>query len=162
MNKFRLSEANSSGKLLVTVFLLVVAIGYIMALLNTYDKTHLTYSGIAEHYRGNEEELIYPMEFGDLVSTSHTHLITMSLMFMILGTILMITSASDSAKKWIIGIAFFAIFLDIGSIWLTRYVAPQFAALVMVAGLLMAISFLFLFIIPFRELCSGCEGEKND
>lgn len=162
MNRFRLSEAESSVKLLVTVFLVVVAIGYLMALLNTYDKTNFTLTGIAEHYRGNEEELIYPMAFGDLVSTSHTHLIGMSLMFMALGAILMFTSVSEPVKKWIIGIAFFTIFLDIASIWLTRYIASQFAMLVMIAGVLMAISFLLLFVIPLRDLCSGCEGERND
>jgi hypothetical protein len=139
-----------------------MAIGYILALMNIYDKTQFTFNGIAEHYRGNEEELIYPMEFGDLISTSHTHLLGMTLMFMMLGTILMFTSVAESVKKWIICLAFTAIFLDIVSIWLIRYVAPQFTLLVMFAGGLMGISFLLLFVIPLRDtFAAGREG-KNE
>jgi hypothetical protein len=154
MDKFRLSEAGSSIKLLVTTFLVMMTIAYLAALLNIYNKTGLTYNGIAEHYRGNEEELIYPMEFGDLISTSHTHLIGMTMMFMMLCTILMFTAVKETTKRRIVWFVFAAIFLDIAAIWLTRYVAPQFALLVILAGTLMGLCFLLLIVFPLRDMWS--------
>lgn len=152
LNEYRLSRARTSMKLLVTMFLICMALAYLMALFNTYDKTHFTYSGIVANYRGNEEELIYPKELPEMIEISHPHLLGMPMMFLLLCVILMFTSANESLKKGIVFLSFAAIILDVGSFWLTRYVAPQFAILMFLAGLLMGVCFLLLFIIPFWEM----------
>jgi len=102
------------------------------------------------------------MEFSDLISTSHTHLLVMTMMFMMLCTILMFTSAKETTKRGIVWLVFAAIFLDIAAIWLTRYAAPQFALLIMLGGTLMGICFLLLFFIPLRDMWLVKGEGKND
>ena len=152
MQEFKLSAAKASTKILVTAFLIVMGLGYLMALVNVWSKTGFTYQGVVEHLCGSEEEMIYPKEFSELVESSHVHLFAHPPMFLLLGAILLFTSLSERLKKLLVPIPFIAIVLDIGSFWLTRYVAPGFAALTLFAGMLMGLSFLALFVIPLYEM----------
>jgi hypothetical protein len=152
MNQFQLSGANTNIKLLFTFFLLCMALAYLVALVNVYDKTQFTYKGSVEHYVGNEEELIFPKEFSQMVEMSHPHLLGMSMMFLLLCTIFSFSSASDLLKKIIVISSFGTIFVDLGSTWLIRYVAPQFAIIMIVAGIAMALCFLLIFLISLKDM----------
>ena len=152
MDQHKLSGANTNLKLLITFFLLCMALAYVVALINVYDKTQFTYSGTAEHYVGNEEELIFPKEFSELVEISHPHLLGMSMMFMLLCSIFLFSSASDLLKKIIVISSFGSIIVDLGSTWLIRYVVPQFAILMIIAGIVMGLCFLFMFLIPLKDM----------
>ena len=87
-----------------------------------------------------------------MVEITHPHLLGMSMMFLLLCTIFSFSSASEFLKKSIVFLAFGSIILDLGSMWLIRYVSSQFAILMVIAGILMAISFLFLFLIPLKDI----------
>ena len=152
MEGFSLSEAKISAKLMVTGFLIVIALGYLMAVVNVWDKTHFTYQGIVVHSRGNEEEMIYPKLFSELVQTSHVHLLGHGPMFLLMTVILLFTSLGEKLKSILVLAPFIALILDMASLWLTRYVAAGFAGLTLVAGGLMGLSFLALFMIPLYEM----------
>ncbi|MCK5527369.1 MAG: hypothetical protein KAJ05_09480 [Candidatus Latescibacteria bacterium] len=152
MQDFKLSTAKTSTKLLVTVFLLTMGLGYLMAMVNVGVQAGFTYQSVSEHMIGNEEEMIYPKEFASLVGTSHTHLFGHPPMFLLLGAIFLLTSVSEKFKKILLPIPFIAVVLDMGSLWLTRYVAPGFAYLTIFSGMVMGLSFFVLFVIPLYEM----------
>ncbi len=152
MNQINLYGMSKDKKLLVTLFLLCMALSYLVALVNVYEKTHFTLSGTAEHYVGNEEEMIFEKGFSEMIEITHPHLLGMSMMFLLLCTIFSFSSASELLKKFIVFLAFGSIILDLGSAWLIRYVSSQFAILMVIAGILMAFSFLFLFLIPLKDI----------
>ena len=152
MNQFSLSGMSKDKKLLVTFFILCMALAYVVALINVYDKTQFTYKGTVEHYVGNEEELIFPKEFSQMVEMSHPHLLGMSMMYMLLCSIFVFSSVSELLKKIIITLSFGSIVIDLGSTWLIRYGAPQFAILMIVAGIVMALCFLIMFLIQLKDM----------
>lgn len=152
MNQHKLSGVNKNMRLLITLFLLCMALAYVVALINVYDKTQFTYSGTAEHYVGNEEELMFPKEFSQMVEMTHPHLLGMSMMFMLICSIFIFSSASDLLKKTIVISSFGSIVFDLGASWLIRYAAPQFAIMMIVAGMVMGLCFLFMFLIPMKDM----------
>ena len=152
MNQFSLSGMSKDKKILVTLFILVMALSYLIALVNVYDKTQFTLSGTAANYAGNEEEMVFEKGFSEMIEITHPHLLGMAMMFVLLCTIFSLSSASDLLKKIVIFLSFGAIIMDLGSAWLIRYVSTQFAILMVLAGMMMGICFLFLFIVPLMDM----------
>lgn len=148
MMNFKISTAPRIIKLILIFFLFVLALGYIMGLLNVYDKTHLSYDGTVKHIRGSEEEMIYEKGFGDMVSVSHTHLGAWAMMFFFVIGIFLFSSFSEKLKSILGVLSFVFIVLDQIAMWLTRYVAEPFAWVFMLSGAVMA--FLFYLLIAFN------------
>ena len=152
MNDYRLSKAPKYLKLTLTCFLLVLGLGYLMGLLNIYDKTHLSYAGAIKHILGSEEEMIYGKEFGDLVSVSHTHILGWAMMFLSVLIIFAFSNYSGKLKGSLAVLSFVFIVLDQGAMWLTRYVAAPFAWLFMLAGFVLAALFCLLVLFNLYDL----------
>ncbi|MBI4712832.1 MAG: hypothetical protein HY762_05995 [Planctomycetes bacterium] len=154
MEQIKLGKLPVAAKLFVTMFLLIVGLGYLMAVLNIQTTIGLSYEGIVNHYKGSEKDpAAYPgMDMPTLTSTTHTHLVAMSLMFFCLGMIFLFSSASGWLKKLIYLFSFGAIPADLGSAWLTKYVAPDGAYLMLVAGGIVGICVLLEILIPLYEM----------
>jgi hypothetical protein len=75
-----------------------------------------------------------------LVSLSHTHLLSTSVVVFVLVFIFSFSSYPVWLKLALPALAFLAIFLDIGSWWLTKF-SPGFAILVIAGGALLGTSF---------------------
>ena len=69
-----------------------------------------------------------------LIQTSHTHLFGQTLIAGLLGLIFLFSSLGEWQKATILALPFVGTLLDIGSMWLTRFVWPGFAGLVMAGG----------------------------
>ncbi len=112
--------------------------------------TELTPRGIAEHYRGSDATFGEPMPFGQLAETTHFHLFTMPVVFMIMVHVLYLTMARIKAvSTWV---AFIGVTLDLVSPWLIAYVSPVFVLTMLTGDLLMVVSFLIMFVIPMYEM----------
>jgi hypothetical protein len=79
-----------------------------------------------------------------LVQTSHTHLFGMTLIAGLLGLIFLFSSVSEGKKTLILALPFVGTVLDIGGMWLTRFVWPPFSALVIVGGSLFALGYVLI------------------
>jgi hypothetical protein len=62
-----------------------------------------------------------------LIQTSHTHLFGQTLIAGLLGLILLFSSLGEWKKALIVALPFVGTLLDIGSMWLTRFVWPGFS-----------------------------------
>jgi hypothetical protein len=69
-----------------------------------------------------------------LIQTSHTHLFGQTLIAGLLGLIFLFSSLGEWKKALIVALPFVGTLLDIGSMWLTRFVWPGFSVLVVAGG----------------------------
>jgi hypothetical protein len=79
-----------------------------------------------------------------LIQTSHTHLFGMTLIAGLLGLIFLFSSLGEGPKTLILALPFVGTFLDIGGMWLTRFVWPPLSALVIAGGSLFALGYVVI------------------
>jgi hypothetical protein len=79
-----------------------------------------------------------------LIQTSHTHLFGMTLIAGLLGAIFLFSSLGEGKKTLILSLPFLGTILDIGGMWLTRFVWPPLSALVIAGGSLFALGYVLI------------------
>jgi hypothetical protein len=87
-----------------------------------------------------------------LIQTSHTHLFGQTLIAGLLGLIFLFASVPERLKAAIVAMPFAATLLDIGSMWLTRFVSPSFGALVIAGGTLFALGYVLIAALSLYDL----------
>jgi hypothetical protein len=93
-----------------------------------------------------------------LIQTSHTHLFGQTLIAGLLGLIFLGTSLRESAKAGIVALPFVGTFVDIGGMWLTRFLSPSLGILVLVGGTLFAVGYVLIASLSLRDLWFGKEA----
>lgn len=79
-----------------------------------------------------------------LIQTSHTHLFGQTLLAGFLGGILLLSSLREWQKALISSLPFLGTLLDIGGMWLTRFVWEPFGVLVLLGGSLFALGYVLI------------------
>jgi hypothetical protein len=87
-----------------------------------------------------------------LIQTSHTHLFGQTLIAGLLGLLFLFSSLGDGKKTAIVALPFLGTILDIGGMWLTRFVWSPCALLVLLGGSVFALGYLLIAGIAFYEL----------
>ncbi|MFO0774363.1 MAG: hypothetical protein U0172_06835 [Nitrospiraceae bacterium] len=150
--KFRLRDTDRHIRLVYTLFLVLMLVGFCFSFYWAHSMTALSIQGIAEHYRGSDVTFGEPMSFRELAEITHFHLFTMPVVFMILVHVLYLTSVSDRIKIGLTYASFLGVMLDLSSPWLIAYVSPVFVMTMLTGDMLMFVSFLGLFAIPMYEM----------
>jgi len=90
--------------------------------------------------------------FASLTRVSHIHLFGISFIFMFIGIIFSFAQSPTVQYKCIaIGMPYAFLLVDILSWWLTK-IHPMFAILVILAGMGMGVSFMFMWVISILEM----------
>lgn len=152
MNGFRYVTAPLSLKLVLSMFLIMVSIGYVVGLTNIYLKTNMSYTGVVSHYRGNPEEMKFPKSLGDLVQEQHVHIFGISMIFVLSGIVFAFTSLPEKVKAFFVVLPFASMLFDLGSFWLLRFVNASFGWLSIFSGGTMAVSFFLIVGRPLYEM----------
>ena len=87
-----------------------------------------------------------------LIQTSHTHLFGQTLIAGLLGLIFLFSSLGEWKKATILALPFVGTIIDIGGMWLTRFVWPPLAVLVIAGGTLFALGYALITVISLYEL----------
>ena len=87
-----------------------------------------------------------------LIQTSHTHLFGQTLIAGLLGLIFLFSSLGERTKMLLIALPFVGTIVDIGGMWLTRFVWPPFGVLVIVGGTLFALGYVLITLVSLYEL----------
>lgn len=147
------AEARLSLKVVITIFLLFVGIGYIFGLMNIYNHTGMSYTGVVVHYRGAAGEEVPPdFAFAKLVNENHFHVFALSMLFFMIGVLFTFTSLPEAAKAVFVAAPFLGMFLDFASLWLTVFSHPVFGWFSIIFGAFMALSFFMLIARPLYEM----------
>ena len=88
-----------------------------------------------------------------LVRVSHVHLFGMSFIFLLAGSIFVLSEVDIRWRAFLVAVPFVAIWLDIGSWWFTRY-EPIFAYTVIIGGALMGLALAAQILISIWEMWS--------
>lgn len=99
-----------------------------------------------------QEPIVSIPSFEALVSEGHFHLFGYTTIFFLCGLIMVFADVPGVLRNTLIIAPFAASVLDIWSILLTRFVGPGFAWLLMISGMVMAMSFLMVFVIGIYQL----------
>ncbi len=149
------------GKLKLLCFLTVInlTIGVGVGLYYVGYTTHYSSTGTSEHFAGSKVSDDfdipdkYPKPFSELLNTTHTHVISMTFIFLIIGSIFYFNSIITGAMKTILIVEpFISIIVTFGGIWLVRFIHPGFSYLVILSGILLYLSFFIMASIIFYEL----------
>ena len=153
MKSLKLYRVGLSFRVLASAFLIAVGVGYLFGLVNIYNNTGFSYTGIVTHYRG-EDSAPVPPDFAvvKLVQEHHVHLFGLSMIFFLAGFIFCLTSLPEWFKAFLLVIPFAGMLLDFTSFWLLVFVSPVFAFCSMVFGGLMALSFFLIVLRPLYEM----------
>jgi hypothetical protein len=87
-----------------------------------------------------------------LIQTSHTHLFGQTLIAGLLGLIFLFSSLGERMKSIVIALPFVGTLIDIGGMWLTRFVWPPLGVLVIIGGSLFALGYLVITVVSLYEL----------
>ena len=149
-------------KMFIAAFVIVLSIGYVTGLMfvNETDATHP--NGIEENYLGNEnDEEAEVMKFQksdrEMLTTLHSHILSMSFIFFFLGSLVAITSLPRKIKSFLMIEPFFSIILTFGGIYLLWQGVLWMKYVVMLSGILMTTVFL---VASFSVLFQLLKKEK--
>ena len=155
----KLYEFPNKLKLLcfLTVFNITVGVG--VGLYYVGYTTQYSSIGTSEHFAGSKVSDDfdipdkYPKPISELLNTTHTHVISMTFIFLIIGGIFYFNSIITGSMKIILIVEpFISIMATFGGIWLIRFIHSGFSYLVILSGILMYLSFFVMASTIFYEL----------
>jgi hypothetical protein len=174
MNGIYLSGLPLSGKVFSTLYLLGIGCGAIAAFVQAATAVGLSPAEVQaslapelpmthlEHGQMSAEKEIELSEISGaakvwirtplLIQTSHTHLFGQTLIAGLLGLIFLFSSLGEWKKTVILALPFVGTVVDIGGMWLTRFVWPDFGVLVLIGGGMFALGYVLITVISLYEL----------
>jgi hypothetical protein len=160
MNK-SLYQLEKEIKNLLFNFLIVLSIGVAVGLVYLHYTTDFTPDGTITRISGSEinqaEEFdipeYYPKPLSELLVTTHNHVITFSIIFLLLGGIFFFNSIITGFwKKFLMIEPFVSTLLSFSSIWAMRYIHKDFVYLTVISAVLIYLSFFIMAAVSIYEL----------
>jgi hypothetical protein len=137
---------------------IVQLVGYSTSLVFVWHTTRLVPPGIESRYRGADPEtsagaMQFPKSFGEMLTITHTHLLSMAVIFVITGIgVALCERVGERRKRWLIAEPFAALLVSFSAMWLMRYVDPRFSWLLEASSALLAVTFYLQSYLILREL----------
>jgi hypothetical protein len=144
-------------KLLLGAFTLVLSIGFYTGLVFIGETSTINPSGIEEQYLGNEaDEDAVVMKFKkskkQMLTLVHNHVLSMSIIFLLLGLILLVTKLNIRLKLFLIIEPFLSVVLTFGGLYLMWDGLLWIKYIVIISGSLMVFCFTTSILIIFKQL----------
>jgi len=144
-------------KLLIGVFIIVLSIGFYTGLLFVGETSSANPDGIEEQYLGNEtDEDAMIMKFKksetEMLSLVHSHILSMSIIFFLVGLLLSITKLNKKLKLFLMIEPFLSVILTFGGLFLLWKGLLWMKYIVVFSGTLMTLSFTLSIIIILSQL----------
>lgn len=135
---------------------IVQAVGYTTALVYVWQTTRLVPAGIVDHYRGSEAAegaMQFPKSFAQMLALTHTHLLSMAVIFVLSGiSVALCERVPEGRKRFLIVEPFVALLVSFSAMWLMRYADPRFSILLALSSAIMAATFYVQCALVLREL----------
>lgn len=144
-------------KLFIAAFVVVLTVGYVTGLTFVRQTDSDSPEGIEENYLGNEEvEDAEVMKFEkgarEMLTIIHTHILSMSFIFFLLGGLVSMTSLPKKLKSFLMVEPFVSILLTFGGIWLLWMGYDWMKYIVMFSGILMTVVYFLGVLAVLRDL----------
>jgi len=144
-------------KLLIGIFLLVLSVGFYTGLLFVGETSSAKPNGIEEHYLGNEaiedaEVMKFKKSPKEMLTIVHTHILSMSFIFFLVGAILATAKLNAKWKLFLMLEPFVSVLLTFGGIYFLWKGITWFKFIVMFSGFLMTVTYTTSVLIIFSQL----------
>ena len=131
-------------KLFIAAFVLVLTVGYVTGILFVRQTDSISPDGIEENYLGNEDvEEVSVMKFEkgarEMLTIIHTHILSMSFIFFLLGGLVAITSTPKRLKSFLMIEPFFSVLITFGGIYFMWKGMHWLKYIIMISGVLMTL-----------------------
>jgi len=150
-----LSKISKKHKLFLSVFLFVLSVGYISGLDLLNFSTNFSIEGIERNILGEKEHLdtlYFKMPKAQLNTIIHSHLIGLSIVFLILSLLLNMTHANDLLKKFLTIEPMISLLTTFGGMWFLWHEFYFMKYIIFASGILMHLSFVFIILLIYFEL----------
>jgi len=140
---------------------IVQLVGYTTSLVFVWHTTRLVPPGVAARYRGADPEatqaaMQFPKSFAEMLTITHTHLLSMAVIFVLTGLGLALCARpSERWRRILIAEPFGALLVSFSAMWLMRYVDARFSWLLEASSALLALTFYVQSYLILRELGRG-------
>ena len=143
-------------KLLITAFVITLSIGFFTGISYVRITSTFQSNGIESNYLGNEnDEEAEIMQFKksekEILTLIHNHILSMSIIFLLLGGILSLTSMNKRLKTILMFEPFLSIVLTFGGIYILWSGVLWFKYIIMFSGMAMVLSFVFSVFYILKE-----------
>lgn len=150
-------------KLLIGAFIIVLSIGFYTGLLFVSETSSANPNGMEEQYLGNEEDedatvMKFKKSEKEMLSIVHSHMLSMSIIFFLIGIVLSITRLNKKVKLFLMIEPFFSVILTFGGIYFLWKSMLWMKYVVMFSGILMTLTFTLSVVIIFFQLF---KAQKN-
>mgnify|MGYP000552783369 FL=1 len=144
-------------KLLIGVFIIVLSIGFYTGLLFVGETSSGNPSGIEEQYLGNEDDenaevMRFKKSDQEMLSLVHSHILSMSIIFFLVGGLVSITKLNKKLKLFLIIEPFVSVVLTFGGLYLLWSGIIWMKYIVMISGILMTFTFTVSTLIISKQL----------
>ena len=144
-------------KLLLGAFALVLSVGFYTGLVFIGETSTINPSGIEEQYLGNEaDEDAVVMKFKkskkQMLTLVHNHVLSMSIIFFLLGLILLVTKLNIRLKLFLMIEPFLSVVLTFGGLYLMWNGLLWMKYIVIISGSLMVFCFTASILIIVKQL----------
>lgn len=143
-------------KLLITAFVITLNIGFFTGLNFVNETSSFQSRGIETNYLGNEndegaEEMKFKKSKKEILALIHNHILSMSIIFFLLGGLLSLTSINKKLKHFLMIEPFVSIVLTFGGIYLLWSEIIWFKYVIMLSGIAMTLTFILSSFFVLKE-----------
>ena len=154
-----LNQLSSNVRYFLLVFIVCLTIGVTVGLVYVWKTTSMSPAGASEHYSGSvvsgdlDIPEKYPKSVESMLLTTHTHVISFAMIFLVLGGIFSLNSLiKGSLKTFVIIEPFITVLGTFGSIWGMRYRSSVYSYLSIIFGVMTYFTFYFMVGVVLYDL----------
>ena len=144
-------------KIFIASFVIILSIGFFTGLFFVNGTSSASPTGIEENYLGNENDdnaeiMKFRKSEREMLTTVHTHVLSMSFIFFLLGILVWMTKLSKKVKLFLTVEPFFSVILTFGGIYLLWTGILWMKYVVIFSGILMTLTFAASAIVVLHQL----------
>ena len=146
MDKIKLNNLPKLVKRTLLAFTLALTIGYVFGFSILYETTQLSTKGIVENYNGNEddenaEKMLFKKSGYEIRTSIHTHILTLSVVFLIVAALLYFTELNENIKSVLMIEPYISLVLTFGGIYFLWMDILWFKYIIVISGAAMHVCF---------------------
>jgi hypothetical protein len=144
-------------KLLIGAFIITLSIGFYTGLLFVGETSTANPHGIEEQYLGNEDDenaevMRFKKSDKEMLTLVHSHILSMSIIFFLLGSIVSITKLKKKLKLFLIVEPFLSVVFTFGGLYFLWTGILWMKYIVMFSGILMTLTFTASVLVILKQL----------
>ncbi len=152
-----LSSFPKEIKIFIGAFVLILSIGFFTGLLFVSQTSTTSPNGIVENYTGNEEDedaevMKFKKSDREMLTIVHTHILSMSFIFFLLGGLVWLTKLSKKLKLFLTVEPFLSVVLTFGGIYFLWTGVLWMKYVIIFSGFLMTATFSISVILVLYQL----------